>query len=603
MRKRLSIVVLAILGLLFSGIYCGEDGDQLEPTPPEEEDLIPPTDGKYDTGYLSTLATEVEGEFSGVLRLDIKEMEESEVEELKEEFELGSWRAKSLIMDQIKFGKKKLNTELLHMNLYTDDLEIEEVNLEEDRLVVKYKARLESIVTFEELEEAGTSIDEILDKETVVKLPADPRNLYDRVGDKCAEGFDEGSLANYNYFYYFNPDKEGCDIELVTASFVVHSLAPTDDTVYPEYDMLIEDGKITVAVFFGAAEHSEEVSSWDWGVREWRQFIHDIENRGFRKVEDLNPGQRFKRERAGIEEIIDVISPYDLHALTHDTNGLFKKAVKEHEIIIYDGHSFYGSLNVLRDKDAYPEKTYQIFFMNSCWSYEYYTRQIFENKATEEDPRGWKYADVVNNTEPGWFHNGAEETRILLTNIFKGAETGGIDEYGRYYTWANIIGAMNRFAIERWRSWGTDCHEIYGVSGVKGNRYDPEVRDAEEGEEGGKAIGYTKEEWKEIPDNDEEGIISVINVDRSIYPQEIRVFVDISHPYIGDLKVSLIRGDIEVVLHNRTGGWNDDIVKEYIIRDERLLNRDAKGEWYLKVVDASRFSLGRLNSWSLILIP
>lgn len=111
--------------------------------------------------------------------------------------------------------------------------------------------------------------------------------------------------------------------------------------------------------------------------------------------------------------------------------------------------------------------------MNSCWSYEYYTKQVFAAKSTPEDPQGWLLADVVNNTEAAWFLNMADETRILLTNLFAGAETGGKDG-NRYYTWANINAAMNQLSIQRYQSWGLKSHEIYGVSGVRTNRWDPE---------------------------------------------------------------------------------------------------------------------------------
>ena len=34
------------------------------------------------------------------------------------------------------------------------------------------------------------------------------------------------------------------------------------------------------------------------------------------------------------------------------------------------------------DPEIYSGR-YQIFFMNSCWSYEYYTKQIFRNSVTD----------------------------------------------------------------------------------------------------------------------------------------------------------------------------------------------------------------------------
>ncbi len=91
---------------------------------------------------------------------------------------------------------------------------------------------------------------------------------------------------------------------------------------------------------------------------------------------------------------------------------------------------------------------------------------------TEADPTGWGLADVVNDTESGWFMNMAEESRILLTNLFAGAEHGGRDG-NRHFTWANVIGQMNKHAIDRYTSWGLKSHEIYGVSGVRSNTFEP----------------------------------------------------------------------------------------------------------------------------------
>lgn len=593
--SRFSVLLLTVIFLVtFS--TCGKDKSELD-IPPEEEDLVAETGGKSDTGYMSNLATELEGEFEGVVMLDVSRDTPEEKQKLLEDLRNKSWQLKDTVISHVKFSKNKLNMESLHMNLYSDVIEAESIELVDDKWIeVKYKARLESIVSHEELEKAGKSIENILaNPTTTVKLPADPRNLFDRVGESCAEGFEQGELHNYNYFYYFSPDKEECDIELVEAQFTVSSLAPPAETTYPEYDRLAADHKVTAIVIFGAAGHEEEVSNYDWGMMEWRDFKRYMVARGFSKVEDLNPGERFRRVRNGIEEIIDIISPTDIYH-NPESDSIFKKGISEHEIILYNGHSFYGSLNVLRDCSVYPQDTYQIFYMGSCWSYEYYTRQIFECKKSEDDPYGWDLADVVNDTEAGWFHNNAEFSRILLTNLFAGVETGGKDG-SRYYTWFNIISAMNRHAINTWRLYGTKTHEIMGVSGVKNNKYDPEAS----GASGGKRYENSVEE--EIPDNTPEGIRSEIVVPDYIVPGRITVSVNITHPYIGDLVVSLIRGDVEIILHDRQGGWEDDIIREFDITDDRLIGKDASGSWFLKITDNAEQDTGKLNYWSITLVP
>ena len=85
----------------------------------------------------------------------------------------------------------------------------------------------------------------------------------------------------------------------------------------------------------------------------------------------------------GTIEIVDLYSPYDLQNL-NESDAIFKAGIRDHEIIMYNGHSYYGSLDMLEDCSNYPADTYQIFFMGSCWSYEYYTSQIFACKANQD---------------------------------------------------------------------------------------------------------------------------------------------------------------------------------------------------------------------------
>ena len=443
------------------------------PIPDEDADFPVATDGKSDTGYLSDLATELEGIYESSIRLPVSSLPE-EAREDPVAYYTGSGRLSGLIDNQMKYGKKQLNTEKLHINLSSWGSERnEEVRLDGDFLVIEYSVRVETIVSYEELEENGVSPEDIKDRSYGITLPGDPQDLFTRVGDKCAEGFDEGSLADFNYFYYFAPEKEGCELDRVDATFTVHSLLPSK-TTYPEYHLLKADGEVTAIVFFGTAKHDWKPGDWDWGVYEHDQLIRAMRGRGFRKEGSIEPaGTRYVRERGGVKAIMDVIAPADMVDRESEKDAIFVEMVKTHEIVIYNGHSFYGSLDVLDSRSNFPEDTYQIFSMNSCWSYEYYTKQIFQNKTSAADEKGWALADVVNDTEAGWFHNNAEISRILLTNVFKGAEVNGRDG-DRYYTWANIIGAMNKQAIDDWRRRGSKSHEIFGVSGVRTNVFDPD---------------------------------------------------------------------------------------------------------------------------------
>jgi subtilisin family serine protease len=100
-------------------------------------------------------------------------------------------------------------------------------------------------------------------------------------------------------------------------------------------------------------------------------------------------------------------------------------------------------------------------------------------------------------------------------------------------------------------------------------------------------------------------VISQINVGTSGTISEIRVVVDISHSYIGDLRIDLISPDgTAVTLHNQTGGSAIDIKKVFSVVDvpslRSLDGRPVQGTWKLSVVDRFRLDVGRVNSWRLV---
>jgi hypothetical protein len=487
------LVTLNASSLLFAGLAmsCLATGCASDPTgtssavddvtPPEEQDLVPASPGgKTDTGYLSNLAVELEGVFESEMRIDLRAKTPEERETYRQDLLESTGYAVQAILDpQVKFAKNEINASALHMNLSGSDAEIVSAELEESGdLRVVYRTTLESIVSHDELQKAGTSLAKVLEDQYAAILPDRPDLMASAVGKACQT--DEATESSeYNYFYYYAPDKEGCDaamtaagIQRVGARLVLRDLAPQKN-VYPEYDQLVADGKIDAVVFFGAAEHDWKPGDWDWGTAGRDQLVRDLQARGFKKARGETLPIYRKKVRS-LTETITVIGPEILKDLKSDENGLFKQLVSQNEIVIYNGHSFYGSLSVLNDPSIYPGR-YQIFLMSSCWSYEYYTKQVFLHNQTESDPQGWLRADVVNDTQMGWFHNMPAVARILLTNVLRGAETGGV-EGDRYYTWDRIIGSMNDYVVKAKVDRGTDTHEIFGVSGVRTNQFEPAGR-------------------------------------------------------------------------------------------------------------------------------
>ena len=108
-----------------------------------------------------------------------------------------------------------------------------------------------------------------------------------------------------------------------------------------------------------------------------------------------------------------------------------------------------------------------------------------------------------------------------------------------------------------------------------------------------------------IPDNtDTQGTTSTITVPRDSTIDSASVTVNITHPYIGDLKVDLVTpSGTTIVLHNRTGRGTNNISKTYTTELSDLVNAPAQGNWQLRVGDYSNSDTGTLVSWTLTITP
>jgi subtilisin-like proprotein convertase family protein len=107
-----------------------------------------------------------------------------------------------------------------------------------------------------------------------------------------------------------------------------------------------------------------------------------------------------------------------------------------------------------------------------------------------------------------------------------------------------------------------------------------------------------------IPDNNSVGITRSLNLPPGHVIDEIAVSVDITHTWIGDLRVALLAPDgTRLLLHDRAGGSADNIVRTWHSRDFEALRilrgRDTGGTWRLQVADLVRQDVGKLNRWAL----
>jgi extracellular elastinolytic metalloproteinase len=107
-----------------------------------------------------------------------------------------------------------------------------------------------------------------------------------------------------------------------------------------------------------------------------------------------------------------------------------------------------------------------------------------------------------------------------------------------------------------------------------------------------------------IPDNDPNGVRSVIGIMTPGSVREIRVGVDITHAFIGDLRVELQSPSGQrALLHNRQGGGQDNLIATFDAAAApalaALLGQSAQGNWVLHVSDRAALDIGKLNKWIL----
>ncbi|GAA5130798.1 S8 family serine peptidase [Thalassotalea piscium] len=102
----------------------------------------------------------------------------------------------------------------------------------------------------------------------------------------------------------------------------------------------------------------------------------------------------------------------------------------------------------------------------------------------------------------------------------------------------------------------------------------------------------------DIPDNDDNGITSIINIADDLTVFGSSTFLDITHTYIGDLVVKLTSpSGTTAILHNHDGGSTDNIAKSFA--SDAFNGESTLGDWTLSVEDSYASDSGTLNNWSI----
>jgi len=245
---------------------------------------------------------------------------------------------------------------------------------------------------------------------------------------------------------------------------------------------------------------------------------------------------------------------------------------------MYNGHSVLGT-GMAFERAQYPD-FYQIFQVASCLSYEYYVRPVLAGKGD------WSKVEVISNVEPTYYSENLPLTSTILAKLMWGFENEG------RASWQDIMEAVSRKL----------GHYRFGVSGARGNCFDPEGNRCDpEPPPDPDTLIYENTSAVEIPDNNPQGAASVIDVPDSVTIGSVEVEINLTHTYVGDLKITVKHNEASEVIWNRSGGSNDDIRANFQL--SAFDGSDSAGTWSLEIVDLAGADTGKLNKWTLRITP
>ena len=408
------------------------------------------------------------------------------------------------------------------------------------------------------------------------KVPLRPYTVMTDAGNTCADPDSHMSLDQSVYWYMWNPDRSGCSVTTQQARLTVARMFRADQPTYLEYDQLLADNKVTAVILFGQIDDGAITDS-DPGMQAFKQMATWLKRSGFGEATPAPVGRRFTKGVGAVSVQIDLYSPRDFSGLSDYAHfGNFQRALSDHEIVVYDGHSMLGASDFW-SRPTYPS-FYQVFLYGGCLGYEYYLRPILAGKG------GWAKLDILSSV----VEVSANANDFAGPWLSKLIWSIG---HGNSASWKDFLVAVRNRVGD----------STFGASGVRDNCYTPTGSRCVTPPDPGTTRRYDSGTPVPIPDNRTAGVSSVITVPDSLTARSITVDVQIAHTWIGDLRIVLEHGGTQATLWDRAGGSTRDIRRTFA--PTSFNGAAARGDWTLHVYDLAAADTGTLERWSLVVQP
>ena len=273
-------------------------------------------------------------------------------------------------------------------------------------------------------------------------LPKDPVTIYKKGFSRSSSKnlcTDEHYNTEYDFWYFWNPYKEGCPIDdgdLVTVQTDLKPMDVTRDT-YPEYTRLYGGNgggeALQVTYLVGVNANFDD---GDVGKETFQNAFAGLHAAGFKVTMDKPEHKRLSFCAGAKCTSVDMRL---MDSRSSEFGGAAARGMQTADIFLYDGHSgLGGNLNIDRLSDiigqplTLPNK-YQIFFFRGCSTYAYYNHPYFKLKSSDSDPKGTKNLDIITTGIGAKFAVGAKADVAFLTSI----------AFGQRPSWQTIIDRIN----------------------------------------------------------------------------------------------------------------------------------------------------------------
>jgi extracellular elastinolytic metalloproteinase len=194
------------------------------------------------------------------------------------------------------------------------------------------------------------------------------------------------------------------------------------------------------------------------------------------------------------------------------------------------------------------------------------------------------------------FLQGRDAIILALQAMF---EAGRLNTEEYYRAWSWIWSVFARFGM------GRNAESIGPtLKGIVADLEEPPFPGAPDQED--EVVRVAGSPDLTILDGQLAGIEHALQVNSAGWIKSISLWVDIAHPFIGDLQVDLVTPQSTVLtLHNRVGGSSSQLKQAWGSSEGQPLNslvgQTTTGNWTLRVVDHRASDSGILRRWGLVI--